>query len=419
MMSNNQEPYTTILLAGLALNIEESHLVNVLQKMKFDTKVVIESDSVLNTTYRKIKIIFRFIEDAEKFYATINASQFLGSKVYLSYENTTSSNNFNTTSGAKPLVIKHIPMGCTSMELYEAVRKYGRIISCKVLIDRSGTDCYSLLQYENQDHADQCFMEMNASQFKGSIIYLSWQFQKNSPYIYPTTTASKKYKQQKTSNQNWTNSLPLSPSNTSKINSVAPHMKVPHPGQWHPHQNYNTQNTNVSFQQQGHWKNTLQNSSQSNQLRINTQIESSNHYGNSSPLLTPPPSGFYRNVCDMPINPQVIGSPNLKLDERNLFIKNIDLSFTDQDLANLFLPFGPIVSAKIMRDENSRSKGFGFVSFASQESATAAIQEMQGYRIAGNAKFLVICVAEPKQYRAQKLEAVHFSKRNSLTIPSC
>jgi polyadenylate-binding protein len=94
---------------------------------------------------------------------------FLGSKVNLTFKDP-SMNYTSTTSGAKTLVVKHIPLGVTSLDFYDIVKRYGRILSCKVLMDRSGTESYGLLQFENQDHAERCLGEMNGGNFRGNTM---------------------------------------------------------------------------------------------------------------------------------------------------------------------------------------------------------------------------------------------------------
>lgn len=57
-------------------------------------------------------------------------------------------------------------------------------------------------------------------------------------------------------------------------------------------------------------------------------------------------------------------------------------SLVDADLETLFSPFGAILSAKVFIDKVSgESKGFGFVSFATCQSAEAAIVSMSGFQI--------------------------------------
>lgn len=67
----------------------------------------------------------------------------------------------------------------------------------------------------------------------------------------------------------------------------------------------------------------------------------------------------------------------------NVFIKNVPKHFTDKELTELFAVYGEIVSAVVMLDNESKSKGFGFVSYKSHHAAVAATDALNGKEIDG------------------------------------
>ena len=62
-----------------------------------------------------------------------------------------------------------------------------------------------------------------------------------------------------------------------------------------------------------------------------------------------------------------------------LFVGNLPFSLDDEKLKTEFSRFGAIESAKIVTEKHTgRSRGYGFVEFADQASADAAIQGLNG-----------------------------------------
>lgn len=71
-------------------------------------------------------------------------------------------------------------------------------------------------------------------------------------------------------------------------------------------------------------------------------------------------------------------------DGANLFIFHIPNNFTNVDMYHLFQPYGNLLSVRIMIEkETGRSRGFGFVSYDSPESAALAIKELNGFTVRG------------------------------------
>uniref|UniRef100_A0A669EK37 CUGBP Elav-like family member 2 n=1 Tax=Oreochromis niloticus TaxID=8128 RepID=A0A669EK37_ORENI len=78
----------------------------------------------------------------------------------------------------------------------------------------------------------------------------------------------------------------------------------------------------------------------------------------------------------------VAGSQKEGPEGANLFIYHLPQECGDQDLLQMFMPFGNVVSAKVFIDKQTNlSKCFGFVSYDNPVSAQAAIQAMNGFQI--------------------------------------
>ncbi len=70
---------------------------------------------------------------------------------------------------------------------------------------------------------------------------------------------------------------------------------------------------------------------------------------------------------------------------KKLYVGNLPYSVNNEGLAELFAQFGEVVSAVVIldRQNNNRSKGFGFVEFADDSAAEKAMAEMNGTEVEG------------------------------------
>ena len=102
---------------------------------------------------------------------------------------------------------------------------------------------------------------------------------------------------------------------------------------------------------------------------------------------------------------------------KNVYIKNLEDEVDDELLRKSFSKFGNITSSKVMRFEDGRTKGFGFVCFSSCEDADKAITEMNGCVIVS--KPLYVGLAQNKQERAAQLAALRMKHASVLKQHPC
>lgn len=81
--------------------------------------------------------------------------------------------------------------------------------------------------------------------------------------------------------------------------------------------------------------------------------------------------------------------PSLRKSGRgNIFIKNLDKSIDHKALFDTFSQFGPILSCKIELDDGNSSRGYGYIQYATTESADKAVEKVNGMMLAGKKVFV-------------------------------
>ncbi|KAL7317256.1 hypothetical protein PS15m_003640 [Mucor circinelloides] len=130
-------------------------------------------------------------------------------------------------------------------------------------------------------------------------------------------------------------------------------------------------------------------------ITLNTADTISTHI--STPTSPLPPTPAPMNTASPPTS--VIRSDGSSMvDYTNLYIKNLDLNVKSVDLFNNFRRFGRIISARVMKNaQTKQSKGFGFVSFSKTDEAQKAKHEMNGEFILS--KPVIVAFHEPKKAR--------------------
>jgi RNA recognition motif-containing protein len=81
---------------------------------------------------------------------------------------------------------------------------------------------------------------------------------------------------------------------------------------------------------------------------------------------------------------------------KKLYVGNLAYSVTSEQLEQMFIEFGSVVSAQVIQDRDTgRSKGFGFVEMQSEDAAQKAIAGMHDKDMGGRA--LTVNEAKPRE----------------------
>ena len=82
---------------------------------------------------------------------------------------------------------------------------------------------------------------------------------------------------------------------------------------------------------------------------------------------------------------------------KKIYVGNLPWSVDDDGLADIFAPFGDVISARVITDrETGRSRGFGFVEMEG-DAADQAMESLQDHQVDG--RTLVVNEARPRPDR--------------------
>ncbi|KAL9122441.1 MAG: hypothetical protein Q9187_001003 [Circinaria calcarea] len=82
-------------------------------------------------------------------------------------------------------------------------------------------------------------------------------------------------------------------------------------------------------------------------------------------------------------NPEATSSNPNQIPFHRLYVGNIHFSITESDLQNVFEPFGELEFVQLQKEEQGRSRGYGFVQFRDPTQAREALEKMNGFDLAG------------------------------------
>lgn len=99
----------------------------------------------------------------------------------------------------------------------------------------------------------------------------------------------------------------------------------------------------------------------------------------------------------------------MKANFTNVYVKNISTEATDDQFRELFERYGDVTSSSLARDQEGKSRGFGFVNFTTHEAASKAVDELNGNDFQGQE--LYVGRAQKKHEREEELRKSYEAAR--------
>ena len=75
-------------------------------------------------------------------------------------------------------------------------------------------------------------------------------------------------------------------------------------------------------------------------------------------------------------------APNF-LGDQKLYVGNIAFECVEQDIYDVFSEVGAVGDVSLVRDDNGRNRGFGFVTMRTNDEGEKAISELDGAEVKG------------------------------------
>jgi len=123
----------------------------------------------------------------------------------------------------------------------------------------------------------------------------------------------------------------------------------------------------------------------------------------SPPAVVPDKKSDDKNVGKEGV-PGKYKNKNMGTVKNNLIINYLPQNFNENDVMRYFSPFGLIHQCKVVRNlRTGKSKGYGFVKYAEQKSAEAAMRELNGFSVENKRLKVAVARRHCKEIRNSNL----------------
>ena len=405
-MSNNTKEKTTLILCDLSPDTNKSDIETFLSHYhdKIDLIQLTEKKPY------KATVSFKDYNSANECRINMNQKKLKNKSIRIMWDEKDflQKNKDNKNN----LYIKGIPKNKTAREIFEYFYKFGDMFSIKINDDEKGnSNGTAFVTYYSKDDAKKAIDQTNGKKIWDSDMEV--QYQKNNDKTHYNNY----------NNENLKINISNLPDNYKEedITKLCEEFGKIHI--CNVKQGEKGKYAIVKFTSEQEAKKAMEklNNKEIGDKKLHTKEVKDYHYFNNY---------NYNNKHNYPPN-YMYNKPIMKFEETfensNLYVKNIPITATEEDLKKTFGKFGKITSIKLEKEETKKddnkdtkkivtNKGFGYISFETIENAKNALEQLNGKHMEGFQSWsrpLLIDYFLPKDKRQNMMQTNYYGMPNN------
>lgn len=391
---NNQNAPTqnfqtgSLYVGDLEPNVTESVLFEIFRKVGPVASIRVCRDSSTRRSLGYAYVNYHRVEDAERALDTLNYTSIGNKACRIMWSQRDPSLR---KSGQGNIYIKDLHPSIQSQDLYDNFSQFGTILSCKVETELDGrSKGFGYVHFENVEAAKKAIEGVNGMEIEGKVVHV-FEFQTK--------------KQRLGGSQNVPRFTNIFVKNLNpKVNEKELQEKFSEYGKITSLViMYDNNNVSKGF-------GFINYSSSEEAQRSVEKAHDTEFHGQKIYVAKAQKKSERLNELRKQFEQR-----KLKYQESNLYIKNLDDQIDDNKLYELFSKYGKIISAKVMKDENNSSKGFGFVCYSTPEEAQKAFNENGRMHFT---KPLYVALAQRREIRTAQLQAQYAHRQMQKNLPN-
>ncbi|XP_039121639.1 polyadenylate-binding protein 8-like isoform X3 [Dioscorea cayenensis subsp. rotundata] len=363
------EQRTAVLYVGdLDPSVTEADLINAFDRFGPPSSARVFRDSNSGSSLRYAFLNFPSLDLAEKALREMNHSPLNGKPMRIMW---CARDSVTRKSGIGNLFVKNLDVSVDGSALERMFSDYGTVVSCKVSVDEKGiSKGFGFVQMESEEAALSAIKGLNGKDLKDGVkkLYVSKFLKKSEREASPMEFKCSNLYIKNLSSDITNELLQDKFSEFGKVHSAIV-MKD---------SNGKSKGFGfVSFELPEHAK-------------IAMEAMNGSKLGSGSKILYVGPAQK-KEEREKILKSQFgkkLDQPLKKSQSETVYVKNLDISVDDRKLLEHFVGCGKIMSARVLRDPNGQSRGFGFVRFSSPDEANKAITTLNGSMLNNKALYI-------------------------------